>query len=273
MAPKQQTETLSASSTTSRVVLTIAGSDSSGGAGIQVDLRTFASMRVHGVSAITAVTAQCGKQVRACHVVPAPQLTAQLETIADEFDIAAVKIGMIGSVSNIRAIARFISTRALRNVVVDPVLVSTSGTALLPRAGVAALRKHLIPLASVLTPNLPEAAVLMDQRITGVCGAASLLNLGAHSVLLKGGHARGVDVVDYFAENGRVDHYTHPRLPFNARGTGCAMSAAIAGRLALGDRPRNAVLAAQTFLQNALRKSQPRGRSGKHLLLIDSIDK
>jgi hydroxymethylpyrimidine/phosphomethylpyrimidine kinase len=273
VALTQHAESVFAKSVTNRVVLTVAGSDSSGGAGAQLDLRTFASFGTHGVSAITAVTAQSGRNVRSIHCVPSTQLTAQLDAIADEFDIAAVKIGMLGTAANVRAVARFIFERRLQQVVLDPVLVATSGASLLSRDGLDVLRRQLIPLAHVLTPNLPEAAALLGHRVSGARGAATLLALGARSVVLKGGHGRGSDVVDYFADGARVTEFRHARLPFNARGTGCALSAAIAARLALGDPLENAVRFAEDFLQNALQRSRARGRSGKHLLLVDPIDK
>jgi hydroxymethylpyrimidine/phosphomethylpyrimidine kinase len=269
VAKTQQTETVFRNS----AVLIVAGSDCSGGAGIQLDLRALFSLGVHGLSAISAVTAQSNHRVRAIHAIPARQLAAQLDAAMDDVDIAAVKIGMLGSVANIRAVARFLRRHALKSVVLDPVLASTSGTALLSRAGLTSLKDDLLPLADVLTPNVPEAARLLGSRVSGALAADRLLRLGARSVLLKGGHGSGDDVVDYFVDGTRQFEFRHRRLPFDARGTGCALSTAIAAGLASGKSRLQAVRDAERFLQRALRKSEPLAASGKHLLLLDPIDK
>ncbi|MEP6484863.1 MAG: bifunctional hydroxymethylpyrimidine kinase/phosphomethylpyrimidine kinase [Rudaea sp.] len=249
-------------------VLLIGGSDSSGGAGIQVDLRMLGAMGVHGVTAITAVTAQNSRRVISMGVVSARQLTHQLIAAVEDVEIGAVKIGMLGSTANIRAVAGFLRERSLRNIVLDPVLVSTSGSALLPASSLKALREQLIPLADVLTPNLSEAAVLLGRRATGAGAAKALCGLGAKSVLLKGGHGRASEVCDYFAESDDVHTFRHKRWPFTARGTGCALASAIAARLARGDSRLAAVTAAEASLQSAWRNATRNGL-GARLLLID----
>ena len=228
-------------------------------------------MGVHALSAITAVTAQNSIRVYSSGVVPARQLAQQLNASLEEFDIGAVKIGMLGSSANIRTVAAFLRENALANIVLDPVLASSSGTPLLPASSVKTLREQLFPLADVLTPNLPEAAALLGRRVRGAAAAQNLLPLGAKSVLLKGGHGRGV-VTDYFAHADGVHAFSHARLPFPARGTGCALSSAIAARLAWGDSILDAVTAAESVLQDALRNSTARG-SGPRLLLVTSTNK
>jgi hydroxymethylpyrimidine/phosphomethylpyrimidine kinase len=254
------------------VVLVIAGSDSSGGAGIQVDLRMLGAMSVHGVSAITAVTAQSSRRVLSAGVVSARQVAQQMNAALEGFDIGAVKIGMLGSASNIRAVAAFLRDNALTNIVLDPVLISSSGMPLLPASSLAVLRERLIPLVDVLTPNLPEAALLLGRRASGVDAAQTMLDLGAKSVLLKGGHSRG-RLVDYFADSEGIRTFPHERLPFQARGTGCALSSAIAARLARGDSNIEAVTAAEAILQSALRNSTADRRGPRLLLVSPSTNK
>jgi hydroxymethylpyrimidine/phosphomethylpyrimidine kinase len=234
--------------------LTIAGSDCGGGAGIQADLKTFAAYGVHGLSATTALTAQDTRKVHSIHAVPVKHLARELETLAADFCIRAIKIGMLGSAAAIRAVARFLR-QLPAPVVLDPVLISSSGTNLLPRGARRVLRDELIPLASLLTPNLPEAALLLGLKHPGdaASDARALLALGAKAVLLKGGHGNGQTIVDTLVQKTATHRFRHRRLPIIAHGTGCVLSAAIAAGLAAGLELLPAVRAAQRHLQRALR--------------------
>jgi len=249
-------------------VLSIAGADPTGAAGIHADLRTFVALGVHGLGAIAAVTAQNSRRVVARDAVRSSLLIDQLQALAEDFDIAAIKIGMLASARNIGAVAAFLRKQHSRNVVLDPVLVSTSGAALLPITARRTLVK-LFEHADLITPNRPEAAMLLGRTMPAARSARALLDLGARAVLLKGGHARG-RVVDYFADADGVREIRHTRLPFDARGTGCVLSSAIAVYLARGLGMSDAVDAAEAFLQRALRHSTPAGRSAKRFLLLQS---
>ncbi len=250
--------------------LTIAGSDSSGGAGIATDLRTFAAFNVHGLAAITAVTAQTARRVLAVHRLPAAQVKQQIEAAFAEFRVDAIKIGMLGSAPIARATARALREMAARNIVLDPVLASSSGTALLSTAGLRVLRKELVPMAALLTPNLPEAEILLGHRIKDPARAAQDLRaLGAGAVLLKGGHGRGREVRDILADANGVVEYRHPRLPVRARGTGCALASAVAAGLACGHDLRCAVANAEVFLQDALARSYRCGAGNTRLLELN----
>ncbi len=236
--------------------LTIAGSDSGGGAGIQADLKTFAALGVHGTSAITALTAQNTQGVTAVHAVPAQHLRAELDAVFDDFNITAVKTGMLGDARTVRCVARELKRRQPRWVVVDPVMIATSGARLLDRDAVRVLIDRLIPLADVLTPNLPEAEALTGIAIRtprdGGRVAAMLLDLGAKAVLLKGGHGRGREVTDrWFGARGTFE-VRNRKLPFHAHGTGCTLSSALAAGLARGRSPRVATRRAIAFVQRAL---------------------
>ena len=256
-----------------RCVLTIAGSDSSGGAGIQADLRTLAALGVHGLSTITAITAQNSKRVLSIHCVSSSHVRDQIEAVFEEFDVAAVKIGMLGSVGAIRVVAEILAKRAIKNIVLDPVLVSSSGAALLPRTAIKILRDRLIPLIEILTPNRPEAAALLGRTIAPEKAALALLKLGTASVLLKGGHARGRSVVDHFVDANGSHNFSHERLPIRVRGTGCTLGSAIAANLAKGLPRLAAVREAERFLQGALRRSQLASDSDSRVLLSSTISK
>ncbi|HTI95644.1 MAG TPA: bifunctional hydroxymethylpyrimidine kinase/phosphomethylpyrimidine kinase [Rudaea sp.] len=247
--------------------LTIAGSDSSGGAGIAVDLKTFAAFGVHGLAAITAVTAQTSQRVQAIHRVPAAHVEAQIRAAFADFRVGAVKIGMLASAPIARAIVRALRDAAPRHIVLDPVLASSSGTALLSAAGLRVLREDLLPMATLLTPNLPEAKILLGRRIADPAQAAcDLRALGARAVLLKGGHGRGREVRDVLADARGVVELRHTRLPVCARGTGCALASAVAAGLARGRTLREAVADAQAFVQRALRQSYRAGSASIHQL-------
>lgn len=250
--------------------LTIAGSDSGGGAGIQADLKTFAALGVHGLSAITAITAQNTRNVRAIHPVPLRHLRAQLDALFDDFPIAAVKTGMLGDARTVRLVARELARRRPAWLVVDPVMIATSGARLLDRGAIRALRDELAPLADVLTPNLPEAEALLGTRIGNARdfdrAACALLDLGPMSVLLKGGHARGKEIVDLFADARGKFAMRHPRLKVQAHGTGCTLSAAMTAELAMGAVPRIAARRATRFVQRALRGAYRPGDGELHVL-------
>jgi hydroxymethylpyrimidine/phosphomethylpyrimidine kinase len=207
---------------TTPVALTIAGSDSSGGAGIQADLKTFAALGVYGASAITA-------------------LTAQIDAVFADLDIGAVKIGMVAQLATIEAIAAALARFSPRHVVLDSVMVATSGDRLLSADAVEALRAKLIPRASILTPNLPEAAALLDEPIASSEAAIAeqgrrLLAMGCPAVLIKGGHGQGTESIDYLVDRDGVTALPAPRIATqNTHGTGCSLSSAIAAALAKGE--------------------------------------
>jgi hydroxymethylpyrimidine/phosphomethylpyrimidine kinase len=248
-------------------VLTIAGSDSGGASGVQADLKTFAAFGLHGLSAIAAVTAQNLSNVVSVHCVPSRELAYQLQALFAGFEIAATKIGMLGSATNVYTVATALRAAGARNIVLDPVLASTSGVALLSARGVRVLREQLIPLVDVLTPNLPEAAILLGTRVHDMIAAARELRaLGVRAVLLKGGHARGRVVRDVLADARGVEEFRHERQAGQVRGTGCVLSSAIACGLAGGQSSRAAVGAAEEFLQTALRASYTPTRGARRVL-------
>ena len=243
---------------TTPVALTIAGSDSSGGAGIQADLKTFAALGVYGASAITALTAQNTRGVTSIHAVPAEFLRAQIDAVFGDLDVGAVKIGMVAQLASIEAIADALQRWSPRHVVLDPVMVATSGDRLLAAEAVEALRKKLIPLATIITPNLPEAAALLDEPVATSEAAIEsqgqkLLALGCPAVLIKGGHGEGSESIDYLIRaNGSVA-LSAPRVATqNTHGTGCSLSSAIAAELAKGADLETAVRNAKNFVSAAI---------------------
>jgi hydroxymethylpyrimidine/phosphomethylpyrimidine kinase len=240
--------------------LTIAGSDSGGGAGIQADLKTFAAHGVHGLSAITALTAQNTRGVSAVHVPPLAFLHAQLDACFDDFRIVAVKLGMLATADVIHAVADSLERRQPKWIVVDPVMIATSGARLIDADAIDALRTRLLPLASVLTPNIPEAETLLDARIETPADAeralADLMRLGPRSVLLKGGHLlEGDGVLDRYADGAKREMFIHPRLPVRAHGTGCTFAAALAANLCLGHSLIDACRGASDYVARVLRSS------------------
>ena len=245
--------------------LTIAGSDSGGGAGIQADLKTFAAHRVHGLSAIAALTAQHTRGVTAVHVPDIGFLRAQLDACFDDFDIAAVKIGMLAAAEVIDCVADVLEARRPPQIVLDPVMVATSGAKLLADDALHALRTRLLPLASILTPNIPEAELLTGHAIVDANAAddaiASLRAMGAQAVLLKGGHLdEGSTVVDRY-DDGTVDaEFIHDRLALEGHGTGCTLASAITANLCLGMPLPLAVEAATDYIERALRGGYRPGR-------------
>jgi hydroxymethylpyrimidine/phosphomethylpyrimidine kinase len=258
MAVTRQLETPAGGATTTPVALTIAGSDSSGGAGIQADLKTFAALGVYGASVITALTAQNTRGVGAIHPVPADFVTAQIDAVFGDLDIRAVKIGMAAQPATIDAIAAALTRWAPKNVVLDPVMVATSGDRLLAADAVEGLRTKLIPRASLITPNLPEAAALLDESVA--VGEAAierqgerLLALGCSAVLIKGGHGQGAESIDYLITSAGSIALAAPRFATkNTHGTGCSLSSAIAAGLARGEDLETAVRQAKDWISAAI---------------------
>ena len=243
---------------TTPVALTIAGSDSSGGAGIQADLKTFAALGVYGASAITALTAQNTAGVTAVHAVPPEFVTAQIDAVFGDLAIGAVKIGMVAQRAIIEAIAAALKRWLPRMIVLDPVMVASSGDRLIATDAVEALRNNLFPLATIVTPNLPEAAVLLGEPMASSAAAIEaqgrrLLAFGCQAVLIKGGHGAGSESIDYLIDGSSSLALAAPRLATkNTHGTGCSLSAAIAAELAKGESLVSAVRNAKTFVSAAI---------------------
>ena len=240
------------------IALTIAGSDSSGGAGIQADLKTFAALGVYGASVVTALTAQNTQGVTGIHQVPADFVTAQIDAVFGDLDVKAVKIGMVAQPSTIDVIAAGLDRWSPKHVVLDPVMVATSGDRLLGTDAVAALRTRLIPRAVLITPNLPEAAALLDEPIASNEAAIEsqgqrLLSLGCRAVLIKGGHGQGAESIDYLVSGEGAIVLPAPRIATqNTHGTGCSLSSAIAAGLAKGEDMETAVRHAKAWISAAI---------------------
>jgi len=241
-----------------RRVLSIAGSDSSGGAGIQADLKTIAALGCYGMTAISALTAQNTKGVRSIHGVPPEILRDQIDAVIDDLEADSVKIGMLHSRANIAVVAQAIDRHALRNVVLDPVMVATSGAVLIDYAAITALVHDLFPRSVLVTPNLDEAALLIGLPLADEpameAAARRLLGQGAPAVLLKGGHLRGEVVSDLLVTNDGLTHWMRgPRIPTNnTHGTGCTLSSAIATYLAKGKSLQEACELARLYVRSAL---------------------
>ncbi|MEP7029322.1 MAG: bifunctional hydroxymethylpyrimidine kinase/phosphomethylpyrimidine kinase [Pseudolabrys sp.] len=244
------------------IAVTIAGSDSSGGAGIQADLKTFAALGVYGATVIAALTAQNTKGVTAIHDVPGEFITAQIDAVFTDLDVAAVKIGMLSQVAAIKAVAAGLRRHNARNMVLDPVMVATSGDRLLANDAVAAMRRELIPFVLVVTPNLAEAAALTGAAVARnesemEAQARAILSLGAHNVLIKGGHGTdfgdGAESVDLLIGQGGVLRLAAKRIATkNTHGTGCTLSSAIAAGLAKGLDLATAAHAAKDYVTGAI---------------------
>jgi hydroxymethylpyrimidine/phosphomethylpyrimidine kinase len=259
---------------TTPIALTIAGSDSSGGAGIQADLKTFAALGVYGASAITALTAQNTQGMAGIHNVPPEFVTAQIDAVFADLAIGAVKIGMLSQPAIIDAVAAALSRWSPPHVVLDPVMVATSGDRLLAADAVDALRTRLIPRASLITPNLPEAAALLDEAAASTEAAIEsqgrrLLAMGCRAVLIKGGHGAGSESVDYLIDASRTIALPAPRVATqNLHGTGCTLASAIAAGVAKGEPLETAVRQAKAFVSAAIasadRSSVGRGHGPIH---------
>jgi hydroxymethylpyrimidine/phosphomethylpyrimidine kinase len=243
---------------TTPIALTIAGSDSSGGAGIQADLKTFAALGVYGASVITALTAQNTRGVSGIHQVPADFVTAQIDAVFGDLAVDAVKIGMVAQPATIDAIAAGLERWRPKHVVLDPVMVASSGDRLLAADAVEALRKNLIPRASLVTPNLPEAAALLDEAVAATEAAIErqgrrLLAMGCPAVLIKGGHGHGAESTDYLVTESGIVALSAPRVAAqNTHGTGCSLSSAIAAGLAKGEGMETAVRNAKAWISAAI---------------------
>ena len=247
-----------------KVVLTIAGSDSGGGAGIQADLKTFAAHGVHGTSALTAVTAQNSETVTHSLALPPELVVAQIEAVASDMPVAAAKTGMLATSEIVAAVAQAVTRLHLPHLVVDPVMVAKSGDRLLDPVAVDAYVQHLFPLAAVITPNLLEAEALLGRPVRTLedmrQAARDLKALGPRSVLVKGGHLEG-DAVDVFHDGQRLEELPAPRIHTkNTHGTGCTYSAAIAARLALGAGLLEAVTGAKDYVTEAIRGAYSVGK-------------
>jgi hydroxymethylpyrimidine/phosphomethylpyrimidine kinase len=243
---------------TTPIALTIAGSDSSGGAGIQADLKTFAALGVYGASVITALTAQNTQGVSGIHAVPSEFVTAQIDAVFSDLAVGAVKIGMVADPAVMDAIVAGLTRWSPKHVVLDPVMVATSGDRLLAAEAVEALRSKLIPRADVITPNLPEAAALLDEPMALSEAAIQqqgrrLLAFGCKAVLIKGGHGEGSKSTDYFIDAKEMIALAAPRVATrNTHGTGCSLSSAIAAGLAKGQAMETAVRNAKAFVSAAI---------------------
>lgn len=263
-----------------KLALTIAGSDSGGGAGIQADIKTIQANGVFAASVVTAVTAQNTTEVRDAFELPLELIRAQLEAVFDDFDVSAVKTGMLSSAGVIETVADFLSRKGLGHLVVDPVMISKSGFRLLADDAVSVLRDRLLPLALVVTPNLHEAALLAGVEITDVPGmeeaARRIGELGPATVIVKGGHAPfapGTDILFDGSDCRRFDARTV--APGSVHGTGCTFSAAIAARLALGESLEEAVASAKSYTTSVIEHRLDIGSGigpGNHFYFISSSD-
>jgi hydroxymethylpyrimidine/phosphomethylpyrimidine kinase len=259
-----------------QIALTVAGSDSGGGAGIQADLKTFAALGVHGASVITALTAQNTQGVRAIHCVPPEIVAAQIDAVLEDFVVSAIKVGMLASVEIVAGVASRLSAptpmragaaragegRMRPFIVYDPVMFASSGAALSGAGFVEAVRRELLPLVDCLTPNLAEAAALLGENIAEseadmARQGAALLKLGPRAALIKGGHLDGDQAVDFLAAAQGVRRYAAPRIASrNLHGTGCTLSSAIAANVVLGTALPEAVAAAKSFVAEAIERGR-----------------
>jgi hydroxymethylpyrimidine/phosphomethylpyrimidine kinase len=240
-----------------RIALTIAGSDSGGGAGIQADLKTFHRFGVFGTSVITAITAQNTRGVTAWEAVSPELIRGQLDAVASDLRPHAVKSGMLPDAATIAAVAAGLREHALAPYVLDPVMVATSGDPLITVDAVDAIRSTLIPLATLVTPNLDEAGMLLGEPVRDIAtmhrAARRLVSLGARAALVKGGHLTGPEAVDVLVDGERAREFRHPMIATRSlHGTGCTVSAAIAARLARGDDLADAVSRALEFVHEAI---------------------
>lgn len=241
------------------VTLTIAGSDSGGGAGIQADIKTMSALGTYATSVVTAITAQNTREVRAIHDVPTDIIASQIDAVCEDIRIDAVKIGMLARPEVIRTVRQALDRHGLETVVLDPVMVAKSGDKLLADEAIDALRTELLSRVSVITPNIPEAAVLLnEQPVHDPVGMAAqgmrLLEQGAAAVLMKGGHAQGEQNTDILVTGTGESHFTHSHInTSNTHGTGCSLSSAIAANLAHGRDLPSAVELSTDYIHAAIR--------------------
>jgi hydroxymethylpyrimidine/phosphomethylpyrimidine kinase len=248
-----------------RTALTIAGSDSGGGAGIQADLKTFAAHGVYGTSAVTAVTAQNTLGVTCFEALSADLVTAQIEAVASDIGVHAAKTGMLANAAIVEAVAAAVEDLELPLLVVDPVMVAKSGDRLMDDEAVATMRAELVRRAFVVTPNIPEAETLSGLRIRSDAdrheAAKRILKLGASAVILKGGHFDSPDILDLLYDGHRFRDFRAPRIEGgNTHGTGCTFAASLASHLALGRSLEDAVPLAQEYVAGGIRHGVPIGR-------------
>jgi len=247
------------------VALTIAGSDSGGGAGIQADLKTFAAFGVHGTSAITAITAQNTVTVSEIHEVPIRVIRAQIDAVVDDIGVQAAKTGMLASAEIIEAVASAIREHGISNLVVDPVMVAKGGARLLHSDAIASMYRYLLPLAAVVTPNIPEAEVLLGRSLPTLDdrrqAARDLVALGPRAAIVKGGHSDGTQALDVYWDGSDLVELAGRRIDTkNTHGSGCVFSAAITAGLAKGQDPLAAVRAAKAFINSAIEHSLELGK-------------
>jgi hydroxymethylpyrimidine kinase/phosphomethylpyrimidine kinase len=253
-----------------KIALTIAGSDSGGGAGIQADLKTFQQFGVFGTSVVVALTAQNTRGVRAVEVVPEAMVSAQLTALAEDLPPAALKTGMLAEAALVRRVARTIRENEWAPLVVDPVILSTSGTRLLTTEAEDVLREDLLPLAVLVTPNLDEAAILTGRVVHDIAtmerAGVALLRFGAGAALIKGGHLSGDTITDVLVTAAGVQHFTRPRIETRSlHGTGCTLSAAITAGLALGRPLETAMTDGLDFVHRAIAAAPDLGGGSRPL--------
>lgn len=247
------------------MALTIAGSDSGGGAGIEADLKTFAAHSVYGLSAITAVTAQNTVGVIAWQALAADLVTAQIEAVVDDIGVDAVKTGMLANAAIVEAVSAAIRSLELPQLVVDPVMIAKGGDRLLEEDAVQAIRTELLPQAHIVTPNVPEAEVLSGISIRSVYemreAGRRILALGPRVVLVKGGHLGGPESIDVACEKGRTEEFRGPRIPtMHTHGTGCTLASAIAASMARGLTDFEAIAEARQYVEGAIRNAPGLGK-------------
>jgi hydroxymethylpyrimidine/phosphomethylpyrimidine kinase len=243
------------------IALTIAGSDSSGGAGIQADIKTFSALGVYSASVITNITAQNTCAVHSVHSLPLNVIEAQLRAVFDDLDISCVKIGMLNTVNTINLVHKILQEYCPTYIILDPVMISSSGKQLIETAAIEALKTTLFPISTLITPNIPEAATLLDtdqaQSKSDMYQTLKRLErFGSKAVLLKGGHLIGDQCVDLLLENGKTHEFSQNKLNTNnTHGTGCTLSSAISANLALGYSIKDAVSNANIYLHNAIKQA------------------
>ncbi|MFQ5704844.1 MAG: bifunctional hydroxymethylpyrimidine kinase/phosphomethylpyrimidine kinase [Gemmatimonadales bacterium] len=248
-----------------KIALTVAGSDSGGCAGIQADLKTFHQFGVFGTSVVTAVTAQNTQGVFGIHQVPVPTIAAQLDAVLSDLAPHAVKTGMLATVEIVESVAAKLADRRVSNYVLDPVVIASSGERLLDADAESRLRETLVPLATLVTPNLAEAAILVERSVRTIeqmeRAGRTLLTMGAGAALITGGHLTGNEIVDVLVIGDATQHFTHGRIDTTStHGTGCTLSASVAAGLALGADVATATAHAVDFVQRALASAPLIGR-------------
>ena len=249
---------MTASKSETACCLTVAGSDSGGNAGVQADLRVFHDYGLHGCTAFAALTAQNPKGVSAIHAVPPAFVAAQLDAVLGVYDIRALKTGMLGDAATVEAVAGRLAAHPGIAKVVDPVMIATSGARLIASGAVDELKRSLLPLATVITPNLPEAAALCGRDAPAEDLASELCGTYGCAVLVKGGHCPGADAVDVLCNGGEVSEFSLPWVanPVSTHGTGCSLAAALAAELAMGRSLSDAVAGAKRYVRAAIANSR-----------------